>query len=108
MRRWEAVLTVTGMTLLGLVMSAVPARSVVPGRNGRIVFARETCRPTCMYTIIAADANDTNETLLPGPDSRDAYDDSFIANWWPDGKTVILMSARGGGQASRQVSGDAT
>src|SRR5947208_10386151 len=95
MRRWEAVLTVTGMTLLGLVMSAVPARSVVPGRNGRIVFARETCKPTCMYTIVAADANDTSETLLAGPYPRDAYDDHLLANWAPDGNSVIFMVNQG-------------
>jgi Tol biopolymer transport system component len=96
------------MTVLGLVMSTVPARSVVPGRNGRIVFARETCRPTCMYTIIAADANDTNETLLAGPYSRDAFDDHLIVNWAPAGDSVIFMADVGGGQAIWQVSADGT
>jgi hypothetical protein len=44
---------------------------------------------------VAADANDTNETLLAGPYARDAYDDSFIANWAPDGSSVIFMANQG-------------
>ena len=71
------------------------AQGVVPGANGRIVFARETCTPTCMYTIVAADANDTNERLLAGPYPRDAFDDHFLVNWAPDGKSVIFMVNQG-------------
>jgi len=95
MRRPIVLAMVTAMILLGMVSLGGAAPAVVPGANGRIVFARETCKPTCMYTIVAADANDANETLLAGPYPRDAYDDHFIANWAPDGKSVIFMVNQG-------------
>ena len=66
-RRMISIVGTLGL-LAGLVAFATPsALAVVPGANGRIVFARETCAPTCMYTIVAADANDTNEQVLAGP-----------------------------------------
>ena len=95
MKRPVALATATAMILLGVAALGGEAGAVVPGANGRIVFARETCKPTCMYTIVAADANDANETLLAGPYPRDAYDDHFIANWAPDGKSVIFMANQG-------------
>jgi hypothetical protein len=33
--------------------------------------------------------------VLAGPYPRDAWDDHFIANWSPDGKTVIFMANQG-------------
>ena len=94
-RRMLALLATLGL-MAGLVGFGTPsAQAVVPGANGRIVFTRETCKPTCMYTIVAADANDTHETLLAGPYPRDAYDDHFLANWAPDGKSVIFMVNNG-------------
>ena len=104
-RRMFSIVAVLGL-MAGLVASGAPAATaVVPGVNGRIVFARETCRPTCMYTIVAADANDTNETLLAGPYPREAYDDAFIANWAPDGKSVIFMLNGGIWQVGADGSG---
>ena len=91
MRRLIAIATVTGMTVPGLVAAAGPTRAVVPGTNGRIVFSRETCTHTCMYSIVAANPNDTDENVLAGPYPRDAYDDHFIANWAPAGTSVIFM-----------------
>src|SRR6476469_1812561 len=108
MRRPIALATATAMILLGVVALGAPASAVVPGANGRIVFARETCKPTCMYTIVAADSNDANETLLAGPFPRDAYDDHFLANWSPDGKSVIFMADLTGEQAIWQVTADGT
>ena len=104
-RRAFSIVATLGL-LAGLVAFGTPsAQAVVPGANGRIVFARETCTPTCMYTIVAADANDTNETLLAGPYPRDAYDDAFIANWAPDGKSVIFMVNQGIWQVGADGSG---
>lgn len=94
-RRSLYLTAVIAMASAGLTTIGAPASAVVPGANGRIVFARETCKPTCMYTIVAADSNDANETLLAGPYPRDAYDDHFIANWAPDGKSVIFMANQG-------------
>jgi Tol biopolymer transport system component len=94
-RRMFSILATLGLVTGVLGFVAPSARAVVPGENGRIVFARETCRPTCTYTIVAADANDTNETLLAGPYPRDAYDDHLIANWAPDGNSLIFMANQG-------------
>jgi Tol biopolymer transport system component len=85
------------MILLGLVASAGPARAVVPGTNGRILFTRSICtsdtRPC--WEIVAADPNDTHETVLAGPYPRSVWDDHFIANWAPDGKSVIFIANQG-------------
>jgi len=92
-RRLAGVLA-AGMILLGLVASAGPARAVVPGTNGRILFARSICtsdtRPC--WEIVAADPNDTHETVLAGPYPRSVWDDHFIANWSPDGRKVIFRA----------------
>jgi Tol biopolymer transport system component len=96
MRRLAAPLA-AGMILLGLVASAGPARAVVPGTNGRILFTRSICtsdtRPC--WEIVAADANDTHETVLAGPYPRSAWDDHFTANWAPDGRSVIFIANQG-------------
>jgi Tol biopolymer transport system component len=96
------------MLFLGLAAIDAPASAVVPGTNGRIVFARETCTPTCMYLIVAADSNGSNETVLAGPYPREAYDDHFIANWAPDGKSAIFMAALDGTPKIWQVNADGT
>jgi TolB protein len=94
-RRMFSFVAMLGL-MAGLVGFGTPsARAVVPGANGRIVFARETCKPTCTYTIVAADANGANETLVAGPYPRDAYDDHFLANWAPDGRSMIFMANQG-------------
>lgn len=81
---------------LTIVSVARPAGAVVPGANGRIVFARAHCTSTCStWQIVAADANDTNETVLAGPYSQDVFDEHFIANWSPDAKSVIFMVNQG-------------
>jgi hypothetical protein len=108
MRRPIALATATAMILLGVVALGGEASAVVPGKNGRIVFTRETCTPTCVYTIVAADPNDTNETTLAGPYPREVFDDHFLANWSPDGRSVIFMADLGGGQAIWQVGADGT
>jgi Tol biopolymer transport system component len=93
MRRLIVVVTVSAMSLLGL--AGTPAGAVVPGTNGRIVFTRAICTATCVWQIVAANPNDTNETVLAGPYPRDAFDDHFIANWSPDGRSAIFMANQG-------------
>jgi Tol biopolymer transport system component len=103
MRRLIALATIAGMTVLGLVAAGGTAGAVVSGANGRIVFARCIATPSkcfgstgaAVWEIVAADPNDTNETVLAGPYPRDAWDDHFIANWSPDGKSVIFMVNQG-------------
>lgn len=84
-----------------LAVLAPSASAVVPGRNGRIVFASCAAPFKCgsttvaSWVIVAADPNDTNETVLAGPYPRDAFDDHLIANWSPDGTRVIFMLYNG-------------
>jgi Tol biopolymer transport system component len=103
MRRMMALLAVGGMVLLELVSTGGPARALVPGTNGRIVFTRFHCRqvtgsegipvgflqPCKSQEIVAADPNDANETVL-ATFSSDTILGFRGANWSPDGKTVIF------------------
>jgi TolB protein len=113
MKRLIALTSVAGMTLLGLLVPTGPARAVVPGTNGRILFARCIVSLKCFgsstvatWEIVAADPNDTNETVLAGPYTRNVFDDHFIANWSPDGGSAIFMADLGGGQGIWQVNAD--
>lgn len=113
MWRSIVVVAISAMTLLGL--ASAPAGAVVPGANGRIVFARCVAPFKCsgsssaaVWEIVAADPNDTNETVLAGPYPRTAFDDHFIANWSPDGTSVIFMADLGGGPGIWQVNAGGT
>jgi len=85
----------------GLVITlgiASSAQAVVPGANGRIVFTRADCpgNTTCSnWSIVTANANDTNEQVVAGPYPASAFDEHFIANWSPDGKSLTFMVNQG-------------
>ncbi|MGE5227999.1 MAG: TolB family protein [Planctomycetaceae bacterium] len=89
-------------TVLALIVVGDPAQAVVPGANGRILFARPTNLSFTQWDIVAADPNGANETVLAGPYPTSAFDDHFIANWSPDGATAIFMA----NQAIWQVNAD--
>ena len=99
-----------GLISMGLLSSARPAGAIVPGANGRILFARALlpCTNGCTWELVAADPNDANETVLAGPFPRSAWDDHFIANWSPDGSTAIFMADLGTGQGIWEVNADGT
>jgi Tol biopolymer transport system component len=110
------LIALTAALSLGVLanMAAPPAQAVVPGENGRILFAR-CIRPfkcgsdtVSTWEIVAADADDSNETVLAGPYPRSVWDDHFVANWSPDGSSVIFMAQLGRRQAIWQVNSDAT
>ena len=109
MRRLVALATAVGLAWLGVAISP-SAQALVAGANGRILFTRAICfsdaRPC--WEILAADPDGTHETLLAGPYQRKVWDDHFIANWSPDGKTVIFMAKLGRKQAIWQVNSDGT
>ncbi len=50
MRRLIALVTVSTMTLLGLVAVGGPANAAFPGKNGRIAFSTDFSRPPQIYT----------------------------------------------------------
>jgi Tol biopolymer transport system component len=107
-KRLTVLLTVVALFLVcALVVGGGSASAVVSGKNGRIVFARRTCAPTCMWSLLAANPDDSNEIVLAGPYPR-VFDDHFIANWSPDAKSVIFMADLGGGQGIWQVSATGT
>jgi Tol biopolymer transport system component len=94
-RRLIALVTVFATAVLGLALMSGSASAVVSGKNGRIVFTRRVCTSTCVYEIVAADPNDTNETVLAGPYPRSAFDDHLSANWSPDGRAVVFTVNNG-------------
>jgi Tol biopolymer transport system component len=109
MRRLVAV-AVAGMTCLGVVGIGASAQAVVAGANGRILFTRAICFSDARrcWEIVAADPNDSHETLIAGPYRRKVWDDHFIANWSPDGRAVIFMAQLGRKQKIWEVNADGT
>jgi Tol biopolymer transport system component len=97
MKRLVALFVAAGMTWLGVVGVGASAQAVVPGANGRILFTRAICFSDARrcWEIVAADPNGTHETLIAGPYRRRVWDDHFIANWSPDGMSVIFMANQG-------------
>ena len=97
-KRMISVVATIGLVAGMIAVLAPPSSGVVPGNNGRILFARcifvSKCgsNTTVAWELVAANPDDTNETVLAGPYPREAWDDHFIANWSPDGKTVIFMA----------------
>ena len=104
-RRGHRSLAVGAATaLLTIGLGAVPSNAVVPGANGRLVFVRVSCQHSCGYSVISANPDDTDEVVLAGPYTRDAFDDHFIVNWSPDGSSVVFMA----NQAIWQVGAEGT
>ena len=115
MKRLIALATVAGMTLVGLVVPTGSAQAFVPGTNGRILFARCIAPFKCFgsskfdeWEIVAADPNDTNETVLAGPFTRDVFDNLLRANWSPNGTRAIFMAVFRGRNAIWEVNADRT
>ena len=97
--RKSLIIIVSILTLFGLISAGGEAGAVVHGTNGRIVFIRAVCRTTTCdhfwWRIVAADPNDANETVLAGPYPDKAFDEELIANWSPDGASVIFTVNQG-------------
>ena len=106
MKRLIALITVTWMALLGVVASPETTQAKAPAPIGRIVFTRAICDSDSLpcWEIVTADADDTHEVVVAGPYPRTVWDDHFIANWSPDGSSVIFMAR----QKIWQVNADGT
>jgi TolB protein len=110
LRGARAALLVLTALAAPVVSTSSSATGVVPGANGRLVFARQICQTEedpC-WEIVVADATDAEETVVAGPYPRSVWDDHFIANWSPDGRSVVFMADLGTGQAIWQVNADGT
>jgi Tol biopolymer transport system component len=89
------------LVICSLLALAPPASAVVPGANGRILFTRLNCVPTtgaevraqvpgCQsQSMVVATPNDADETVLV-TDPSDTIFATRLANWSPDGRTVIF------------------
>jgi TolB protein len=93
-----------------VVSSSNTADAVVPGANGRLVFARQICQTGAdpCWEIVVANSSDTEETVVAGPYPSSVFDGRLIANWAPDARSVIFMADLGTGQAIWQVNADGT
>jgi Tol biopolymer transport system component len=109
-KRLVALAVAAGMTWLGVIGAGASAQAVVPGASGRILFTRAICSSDARrcWEIVAADPDGDHETLIAGPYRRKVWDDHFIANWSPDGKTVIFMAKLGRKQEIWEVNADGT
>src|SRR5262249_4238914 len=108
LRRTTTLLSIAGLALL-CVMPACGSTKAAPPKasrstaeaGGRILFARCISPTDCGITgdgtweIVDADLDATHETVLAGPYPRHAWDDHFVANWSPDGRSAIFMVNQG-------------
>ena len=82
MRRLIALVTVSGMTLLGLVSVGGQARATYPGKNGRISFARfdPSIGDFDLYTANPDGTHVLQVTHVP----------SYCTEWSPDGTRIAF------------------
>ncbi len=78
--------------------------------GGTLVFSRQICDSDTdpCWEIVVSDAHENDARVVAGPYPRSVWDDHFIANWAPDGRSVIFMADLGSGQAIWRVRTDGT
>jgi hypothetical protein len=60
------------------------------------------------WELVVSDARENHAHVVAGPYPRSVWDDHFIGNWAPDGRSVIFMADLGTGQAIWRVRTDGT
>jgi Tol biopolymer transport system component len=118
-RRHLAVLVAALALLLSSVaVGATTARANPPAaatahasgseHDGLLVFSRQICdsQTDPCWEIVVSDAQENHARVVAGPYPRSVWDDHFVANWAPDGRSVIFMADFGNGQAIWQVRTD--
>src|SRR5512132_1246449 len=88
MRRRIAVVTVSAMTLLGLIAIGGPAQAKVPGPNGQIVFSRFN-PDTENADIFVANPDGTHAHEVPLPLPAEGFGGAF---WSPDGTKLLITN----------------
>ena len=84
MKRLIALMTVTGIALLGFLAIGGPAAlATTPGRNGRIIFAADDGSGFELYTIRPDGTGLVQLTHLDG--------DPMHPDWSPDGRRIVFM-----------------
>ncbi len=103
--RWAAFLAALALLTTAALLGNAPAAAVVPGANGRIVFARQICASdtAACWELVVTRADGSGGRVVAGPYPRSVWDDHFIANWSPDGRRIIFMADLGPRQAIWQV-----
>jgi TolB protein len=91
MRRWTAVVTVTGLTLFGLLTGAVSAHATAPGQNGPIAFRRYFNSKHTLGAIftIQPDGSGLRQLTHRGKILLDTEPD-----WSPDGQWIAFHRAK--------------
>jgi Tol biopolymer transport system component len=76
--------------------------------SGLLLFTRQVCDSDTdpCWEIVVSDAHEKHAHVVAGPYSRGVWDDHFIANWAPDGHSVIFMADLGAGQSIWRVRSD--
>ena len=85
MKRLIALVTGTGMALLGVVTVTEPAQAKVPGPNGQIVFGRFDPALGDFVSFTVNPDGSHERQLFPGT--------SEVPRWSPDGTQVTLLAA---------------
>jgi hypothetical protein len=58
-----------------------------------LVFTRQICDSETdpCWEVVVSDPRENHTRIIAGPYPRSAWDDHFVANWAPDGHSVIFM-----------------
>jgi dipeptidyl aminopeptidase/acylaminoacyl peptidase len=62
--------------------------------RGLLLFTRQVCDSETdpCWEVVVSDARENHAHIVAGPYPRSAWDDHFVANWAPDGRSVIFMA----------------
>jgi Tol biopolymer transport system component len=101
-----ALVTTAGATTRAAASRPNPAR----GLRGLLVFSRQICASETdpCWEIVVSDAHEDHDRVVAGPYPREVWDDHFLPNWAPEGRSVIFMADLGTGQKIWRVRANGT
>jgi Tol biopolymer transport system component len=95
-----AVLLLMSATASTATAATAPSGTPVVGHHSAhpqrdlLVFTRQICdseNDPC-WEVVVSDPRENHAHVIAGPYPRSAWDDHFVANWAPDGRSVIFMA----------------